>query len=95
MMSLIRLVLCAGLKAAKTGEGVGRPVSMLLSLDYKPADAAAEAALAYAGPAQAIRLGVEVEPSTLPAKLVIFYNGEIPPVRRLVNMHANTLPDDP
>lgn len=76
---------------------------MLLSLEYIPADAAAlaaaEAARAYAGPAQAIPLGVEVEPSTLPTKLVILHNGEILDsvlqVRRLVTMHADTLQVDP
>ena len=64
----------AGLKAAPGGAvGIGR---MLLSLDYKPTDAAAEAALAFAGPCEPISLGVEVEPSTDPASLIILYNGE-------------------
>ena len=48
----------------------------MLSLDYTAADAGAEAALAAAGPARAILLGVEVEPSSAPASLVILHNGQ-------------------
>ena len=61
--------------------GVGR---MLLSLDYEAADAAAEAALAFAGPCQAISLGIEVEPSTEPASLVLLHQGEPLPQKPLV-----------
>lgn len=74
----------AGLKAAAAGEGVGKPVSLLLSLDHKAANPAAEAALNLAGPCQAISLGVEVEPSTAPAALVLLMNGEVLPQRPMV-----------
>ena len=57
----------------------------MLSLDYTPADAGAEAALAAAGPARAILLGVEVEPSSAPASLVILHNGQPLPQKPLVS----------
>lgn len=37
---------------------------MLLSLDYKPADPGAEAALSFAGTCQASSLGISVGPSS-------------------------------
>ncbi len=65
----------------------------MLSLDYTAADAGAEAALAAAGPARAILLGVEVEPSSAPASLVILHQGQPLPQKPLVSrrMHANQL----
>ena len=57
----------------------------MLSLDYTAADAGAEAALAAAGPARAILLGVEVEPSSAPASLVILHNGQPLPQKPLVS----------
>ncbi len=73
--------ICTGLKASVGGTGAGK---MLLTLDYEPADAAAEAALAFAGPCQAISLGIEVEPSTEPASLVLLHQGEQLPQKPLV-----------
>ncbi len=81
--------LCAGLKASMGEAGGSR---MLLSLDYEPADAAAEAALAFAGPCQAISLGIEVEPSTEPASLVLLHHGELLPQKPLVCCGSFPLP---
>ena len=62
-----------GLKAGLGVMGIGR---VLLSLDYEAADTGAEAALAFAGPCQAISLGLDVKPSTEPAALVLLHQGE-------------------
>ena len=79
---------CAGLKAARGEVGVAR---MLLSLDYEAANSGAEAALAIAGPCQAISLGIDVEPSTEPAGLLLLHNGEPIPQKPLVCCCAFTL----
>ena len=70
--------------------GVGR---MLLSLDYEAADGGAEAALAFAGPCQAISLGIDVEPSTEPAALVLLHQGEPLPQKPLVRCLPCASPD--
>ena len=78
-------LVCEGLTAASEGPALGKPALFSLTAVCQPADAAAKAAVAAAGPAQPLACSIQVEPSTAPAALVLIQNGRPLPQRTLVN----------